>query len=537
MRFAPCNNEKVAPRHSNMARNKFVSPAQAAALIPDGGCIGIIGGGGGLVEPDTLLAALEERFQATGSPRDLTVVHSLGIGDRDKRGLNHLAFEGMVKRVIGGHWVWSPRMQQMARDDIIEAYVLPGGVITQLMREIGAGRPGLLTHVGLGTFVDPRLDGGRMNASAKDELVEVIEIDGKEWLRYKPFAVHGAIIRGSYADPDGNISFDQEPANLDAFALALAARNSGGRVLVQVRTAVERGQLRPRSVRIPGALVDAVVVDPTQPQSHVHFHDPALSGETWGVEPPPRLGEFTVREAIASRAAEELRDDALINYGFGIPDAVARLIAARGTTERYYQTIEHGTYGGTLLDGVLFGYARNPTAMIDSPSQFDLYSGGGLDIAFLGMGEFDALGNVNVSKLGGITVGPGGFIDIAQNARKVVFCGTFEAKGAKLVVGDGELTIASPGEVAKVVERVDQITFSGKQGLASGQQIIYVTDRAVFELTAAGVVLLEVAPGVDLRRDVLDRMGFTPSIPAPPRTMDRAHFTRPVEPAVSSVDA
>jgi acyl CoA:acetate/3-ketoacid CoA transferase len=450
-----------------MKPSKFVSPSRAAALIPDGGAIGVIGGGGGLVEPDTLLAAIEERFHASGHPRDLTVVHSLGIGDRRRRGMNHLAHEGLVRRVIGGHWVWSPRMQELARDEKIEAYVLPGGVIAQLMREIGAGRPGLLTHVGVGTFVDPRQDGGRMNASARESLVELVEIDGREWLRYKPFPLHAAIIRGSYADPDGNISLDQEPANLDAFALALAAHNSGGKVLVQVRNGVERGALAPRSVRIPGAIVDAVVVDPDQPLSHTTFYDPSLTGETRGVEPPAAAGAFTEREAIASRAAAELVDGAIINYGFGIPDAVAKLVAARGDAERYYQTIEHGTYGGTLLDGVLFGFARNPTAMIDSPSQFDLYSGGGLDIAFLGMGEMDALGNVNVSRLGGMTVGPGGFIDIAQNARKVVYCGTFEAKGVELELGDGRLRVRRAGGVRKLVERVAQITFSGAQAVAA----------------------------------------------------------------------
>ena len=506
-------------------RNKYMSAAQAAAMIPDGAAIGIIGGGGGLVEPDTLLAGIEARFHAEGHPRDLTVVHSLGIGDRDRRGLNHLAYEGLVKKVIGGHWVWSPRMQALARDEKIQAYVLPGGVITQLMREIGAGRPGLLTHVGLGTFVDPRIDGGRMNAAATDSLVELIEIDGKEWLRYLPFPVGAAIIRGSYADPDGNISMDQEPANLDAFALALAAHNSGGKVLVQVRTAVESGALPPRSVRIPGALVDAVVVDPEQPQSHVTFHDPSLSGEVRGVDDTPAAAALGEREAIARRAALELEENAVINYGFGIPDAIAKLVASRGENARYYQTIEHGTYGGTLLDGVLFGYARNASAMIDSPSQFDLYSGGGLDIAFLGMGEMDVQGNVNVSRLGGTTVGPGGFIDIAQNARKVVFCGTFEAKGCRYQVGDGRLVITTPGEVAKVVAEVAQITFSGKQAIKNGQRIIYVTERAVFELTPQGVALREIAPGIDKQTEVLDRMGFVPLMPSEPVVMDQALFT------------
>jgi acyl CoA:acetate/3-ketoacid CoA transferase len=510
-----------------MKPSKMVTAEAAVGMVADGATVAVIGGGGGLVEPSTLLAAIERRFLETGQPRDLTVVHALGIGDRRTRGMNCFAHEGMVRRVIGGHWVWSPRMQQLARDERIEAYVLPSGVIMQLMREIGAGRPGLLTHVGLGTFADPRLDGGRMNRRAREPLVEVVRIDGREWLRYKPFPVHVAILRGSYADPEGNISLDQEPANLDAFALALAAHNSGGKVLVQVRTAVDYGTLPARSVRVPGALVDAVVVDPGQSQSYDIVYDPTISGERRGPVPPEPPAAFTIRQAIARRAVEELSDGAVINYGFGIPDAVAKLLAARGAVDRYYQTIEHGTYGGTLLDGMLFGYARNPTAMIDSPSQFDLYSGGGLDVAFLGFGELDAKGNVNVSRLGGLTVGPGGFVDIAQNARKVVFCGTFETKGAEIETGHGALRIRTPGAVRKLVAAVEQITFSGPQALRSGQEVVYVTERAVFRLSEHGVVLTEVAPGVELRRDVLERMAFEPLLPARPKLMPAAHFTAP----------
>jgi acyl CoA:acetate/3-ketoacid CoA transferase len=510
-----------------MKPSKIVTVEAAARMVPDRATVGVIGGGGGLVEPGTLLAALERRFLDTGHPRDLTVVHALGIGDRKTRGMNCFAHEGMIKRVIGGHWVWSPRMQALARDEKIEAYVLPGGVIMQLMREIGAGRPGLLTHVGLGTFADPRLQGGRMNRRAREALVEVMRIDGNEWLRYKPFPVDIAIIRGSYGDPEGNISLDQEPANLDAFALALAAHNSDGKVLVQVRTAVEFGTLPARSVRVPSALVDAVVVDPGQAQSYDIVYDPTISGERRGPVPPEPPTPFTIRQAIARRAAAELSDGAVINYGFGIPDAVAKLVAARGEVDRYYQTIEHGTYGGALLDGMLFGFARNPTAMIDSPSQFDLYSGGGLDIAFLGFGELDAKGNVNVSKLGGLTVGPGGFVDIAQNARKVVFCGTFETKGADIETGHGAIRIQKHGDVRKLVAAVDQITFSGPQALRDGQEVVYVTERAVFRLTAGGVVLTEVAPGVDLRADVLERMAFEPLMPTPPILMPAAHFTAP----------
>ena len=503
-------------------RNKVTSASEAAALVPDGATLGTIGGGGGLVEADALLAAIEDRFLTTGSPTGLRIVHSLGIGDRDRRGLNRLAYEGLVRKVIGGHWIWSPRMQALAKEEKIEAYVLPAGVTAQLMREIGAGRAGLITHVGLGTFVDPRLDGGRMNRSAKDTLVELIEIDGRTLLRYRPFPVHVALLRGSYADPDGNVSQEEEPANLEAFAMALAAHNSGGVVIVQVRGLVEHGQLPARSVRIPGALVDAVVVVPDQPQCHAFFYDPSISGERRAFtaqadtsQPAPTgEGNPVPRALIAHRAAQELFENAVINFGFGIPDGVAKLVDARGETDRYYQTIEHGTYGGALLDGVLFGFARNASCMIDSPSQFDFYGGGGLDIAFLGFGEMDASGNVNVSRLGGTTVGPGGFIDIAQNARKVVFCGTFEAKGVVYAIDDQNITIERYGQVRKLVQAVDQITFSGQQALASGQQVLCITERAVFELTEAGICLRELAPGIDLRADVLERMDFAPIVPS-----------------------
>lgn len=509
-----------------MMKNKFMSAADAISLIRDGDTVALVGGGGGLVEASALHAAVEERFLATGHPRGLTVVHSLGIGDRDKRGMNRFAYEGLVSKVIGGHWVWSPRMQQLAKDEKIEAYVLPGGVAMQLFREIGAKRPGLFTHVGLGTFCDPRHGGGRMNESAKTDLCEVMTIDGRELLRYKPFPVHVALIRGSMADVDGNVSLDQEPANVDIYAAALAAHNSGGKVIVQVRTAVASGQLAARSVRLPSALIDAIVVDPEQRMGYDVVYDPTMSGEIKGPPSTPTSQPFTVRQVIARRAAEELRDGAVINYGFGIPDGVARIVAERGDLGRYYQTIEHGTYGGELLDGTLFGYARNATAMIDGPSQFDFYSGGGLDIAFLGFGEIDGFGNVNVSKLGGVTVGPGGFIDIAQNAKKVVFCGSFDAKGTDLEIGDGRIKVNRNGEVTKFVQSVEQITWSGPQSLKLGQEAVFVTERAVFRLTPEGVALVEVAPGVDIDADIIARMRFRPSVPTPPRLMNPDHFNK-----------
>ncbi|MDP3252367.1 MAG: CoA-transferase [Hydrogenophaga sp.] len=523
-----------------MSESKFMTAAQAVALIRDGDTVGLMGGGGGLMEATHVFEAVQARFLATQHPRGLTVMHALGIGDKKTKGMNCFAHEGLVRRVIGGHWVWSPAMQQLAVDEKIEAYILPGGVSSQLMREIGAGRPGLFTHVGLGTVCDPRLGGGRMNATAKDDLADVVQMDGREYLRYKPFPIHVAIVRASAADEDGNISFEHEAANLDAQSLALAARNSGGKVIVQVAERLPRGALKAREVRIPSAWVDAVVVDPDQRTSYDIPFDPSFSGELTGAarerseaadharEVAAAQEAFSERQAIARRAAVELFNTGkarpVVNYGVGVPDAVARLIAARGEQHRLYQTIEHGTYGGTLMDGVLFGYARNASAMLDAPTQFDFYAGGGLDIAFLGFGEFDAEGSVNVSKLGGLTVGPGGFIDIAQNARKVVFCGTLAAKGVKLQTGDGQMRVLQQGAVKKLVERVEQITFSGPQSLVRGQEVIYLTERASFRLTPKGIELFEIAPGINLQRDVLDQMAFTPLLAADMGVMSGEHF-------------
>ncbi len=509
-----------------MVRRKQTSLDEAVELIKDGDTVGLIGGGGGLVEATLLHEEVERRFLSTGTPRDLTVLHSLGIGDKDRRGMNRFAHNGLVKRVIGGHWVWSQKMQEMARDNEIEAYVLPGGVAMQLLREVAAKRPGLVTHVGLGTFVDPRLGGGKMNEAAQDDLVEVFQIGGQEYLRYLPIPVDVALLKGSRADHDGNISLDEEPANVDIYAMAAAARNSGGKVIFQVREIVQNGALPARSVRVPSALVDAVVVDPDQRQGYEFTYDPAISGERFMPETLPRMPEFTIRRVIAMRAHDELVPESVINFGFGIPDVVAAIIAARGEQNLYYQTIEHGTYGGTLLNGSLFGYARNPSAMIDGPAQFDFYSGGGLDIAFLGFGEFDGAGNVNASKFGGLPVGPGGFMDIAQNAQKVVFCGTFDAKGAAFETGDGQMTITKQGTIQKLVEKVEQVTFSGEQARRQGQEVLYVTERCVFRLTDQGLTLTEIAPGVDLQRDILDRLGFSPVVADDLKSMNPTCFTK-----------
>lgn len=513
--------------HPRRPGGKFLPAEAAVALIEDGATVALCGGGGGLMEASLLMEAVEQRFLSTGRPRGLTVVHSLGIGDKKARGMNRFAHPGLVRRVIGGHWVWSPRMQAMARDEQIEAYALPGGVIMQLYREITAGRPGLLTHVGLGTFVDPRLGGGKLNRRTTEDLVEVVQVDGREYLRYKPFPIDVALIRGSYADEDGNISLDDETANLEIYQAAAAAHNSGGIVIAQVRTAVRAGTLPARSVRIPAAIVDAVVVDPQQSMGYDVVFDPMMAGLVHGIVPREPAPPFGLREVVATRAAMELFDGAVLNYGFGMPDGVARLVARRGDTHRYHQTVEHGNYGGDLLTGEQFGFVRSPSAMLDGPSQFDFYAGGGLDLAFLGFGEVDAHGNVNVSKLGGLVVGPGGFIDIAHNARKTVFCGSFDTKGTRIRLEGGALHIDRHGEVPKFVGEVAHITFAGRLARQRGQQVLYVTERAVFELSEQGLVLAEVAPGVEVRRDVLDRMGFAPLVPHEPRLMPAECFTPP----------
>lgn len=496
------------------------------AEIPDGATIAISGSGGGLMEPDYLLAALERRFLASGHPRDLTVVHALGIGKVGAQGMNRLAHEGMVRRIIGGHWTWSPKLQAMARDDLIEAYTLPGGVIMLLMREIGAGRPGLITHVGLRTFADPRNGGGACNSRATEPISELIEIGGQTLIRYLPFKIDFAILRGSQSDPLGNISCNREAADIDVKGVALAAHNSGGKVFAQVQRVGERGGVSARAVTVPGVLVDGVVVDPDQTQTHLGGYDPALWGEAGPRHAvrPPGEGPAGLRRVIASRAADEAEAGASVNFGFGIPGGIPTILSERGLLDEIWITVEQGMHNGQLLDGTLFGAARYPDAIVSSLDQFDFYSGGGIDIAFLGMGEMDANGNVNVSRLGRDVVGPGGFVDITQNAKTVVFCGSFEAKGLRYEMIDGGLRVAEPGTVMKLVDQVREITFSGDNARESGQRVLYVTERAVFQLTDAGVALIEVAHGIDPQADVIDRMGFKPIVNRPPAPMAPLHF-------------
>lgn len=504
---------------------EFMTADAAAALIQDGDTVAISGNGAGMISAEAIFAAVERRFLETGSPRDLTLVHSLGLGDRGEMGTNRFAHEGMLRKIIASHFTWSARIQQMIRDEKIEAYCLPGGVIQHLLREIGAGRPGLLTHSGLGTFVDPRHDGGRCNARSRDEVVELMRIDGKDVLRYKPFKVHVAIIRGTYADTRGNISSEEEAIDMDIQSIAMAARNSGGVVLAQVRQVVESGSLAARCVRVPGIMVDAVVEQSDQQLFYGLGYDPTVAGSRRA-----HLGALAAnlpgkleRRIIARRAAQELRPGASLNFGFGIPGGIFGVIAEQGLADSLWISVEQGVHNGRMLDDRLFGAARNPEAVIPSVEQFDYYSGGGIDLTFLGMGEADACGNVNVSHLGGNLVGPGGFMEIAQNAKKVVFCGTFDASGSEVAWDGSSLHVVKRGKIKKFVDRVERITFAASFAVERGQEVLYVTERAVFRLDPAGLRLIEVAPGIDVERDILPYMGFTPVL-GDVRTMDASNF-------------
>jgi propionate CoA-transferase len=504
--------------------SKVVSAAEAVQAIPDGAVLSVGGSGGGVLEPRALLMALEERFQATGHPRDLTLVHCTGIGDRTAGGLTHLAHPGLIRRVIAGNWAMSQAMGQLALTDQIEAYNFPQGVMSQLHREIAAGRPGLVTHVGLHTFVDPRYEGGKMNRRTTEDLVEVVTLRGREYLFYPAFPIDYAFIRGTTADEEGNLTFEQEGAVLDMLAIAQAAHNSGGRVIAQVKRLARAGTLHPHRVVVPGIIVDQVVVVPGQWQTSEGEYHPAISGELkMPVDVIPRL-PLNERKIVARRALAELWPGAVVNLGVGMADGITAVAAEEGVLDRFVLTIEQGVIGGGPALGLIFGVAYNPTAIIDQPAQFDFYDGGGLDIAFLGCAEIDRHGNVNVSKFGNRLVGTGGFIDISQNARKVVFCGTLTAGNLLISVRDGRLSIEREGRHRKFVERVEQVTFNAAYARARGKPVLYVTERAVFELGDQGLVLTEIAPGVDLERDVLSRMGFRPVISPQLRLMDERYF-------------
>jgi propionate CoA-transferase len=505
-------------------KNKIVSSAEAIAIIRDGDTVafsGFVGTG----TPDELIVALEKRFLETGTPRDLTLVFAAAPGDGKERGLNRLALPGLVKRVIGGHWSLVPKLGALAVEDRIEAYNLPLGVISQLFREIGGRRAGILTKVGLRTFVDPRQGGGKINACTTEDLVRVMEIDGEEWLFYKSFPITVAFLRGTTADLTGNISMEHEALTLDNLAIATAARNSGGFVIAQVERVAAPGALNPRSVVVPGVMVDCAVV--AQPQHHHQTYGTAYN--------PAFAGEFRValdmfealpldeRKVIARRAAFELPMGGVVNLGIGMPEGVAAVANEERVLNYLTLTAEPGVIGGVPQSGLDFGAAVNTEAIIHQNQQFDFYDGGGLDMACLGLAQVDAEGHVNVSRFGPRLAGAGGFINITQNARRLVFAGTFTAGGLRVGVYEGEVQILQEGRSRKFVKRVEQITFNGSYAAENGQPVLYVTERCVFRRGPEGMELIEVAPGIDIDRDILAHMDFMPIV-RQPIPMDRRIF-------------
>jgi propionate CoA-transferase len=505
---------------------KVVSARAAVDLVRSGDTLAIHGAGGGNVEPDLLIKTLAERFEETGEPRGLTIFHVSGLGDWKATGLNQLTGDGLVRRNVGGHYGMSPKYAQLILDNKIEAYNWPQGVMSQWLREVAAGRPGLVTHIGLRTFIDPRLEGGKLNARTTEDLVEVVSLAGREWLFYRAFPLNVCFVRGTTADEKGNISLEHEPAFLEVLPMAAATRNSGGIVIAQVKRLAQAGTLPAKQVKVPHTMVDHIVVHPGQWQSVEGEYNAAFSGEVKvpvGSIAPMPLDE---RKVIARRAALEIAalPRAILNMGVGMPDGVALVAAEEGISDRITITIEQGITGGIPAPGVLFGMSSNPEAVIDQGYQFDFYDGGGLDLTFLGLAEADERGNVNVSKFQGRMPGVGGFVNISQGARAACFLGTFTAGGLEVEVGGGRLRIVKEGRFKKFVRKVQQITFSGELAAERGKRVQFITERAVLEITREGLLLTEIAPGVELERDVIGQMEFRPRIAADLKTMDLRIF-------------
>lgn len=500
-----------------MHKTKVISADEAIARIKDNDVIATTGFVQSCI-PEMLHAALEKRFVETAAPRDLTLIMCAGAGDSKGLGTGRLHHEGLLKRVIAANFGRMPKVAQAAQDNKIQGYNLPQGVISKLYRSCASGSPGLFTRVGLHTYVDPRLGGGKVNTVTKEDLVKLVEVDGKEWLFYKATPINVALIRATSADPLGNLSMEKEALTLDVLAQAMAAHNNGGIVIAQVERLVADGSIKPKDVKVPGILVDCVVVADPPEMHRMNYgviYDPALAGEVRvTVDSLPKM-ELDERKIIARRAAFELPPNGVINLGVGAPDGVANVANEEKVTPLLVMTTEAGAVGGVLAGGSSFGSSANAHSILDQNQMFDFYHGGGLDLTCLGMAECDSLGNVNTSKFGGKLNGCGGFIDISQNARAVVFAGTFTAGGLEIAIEDGNLRIVKEGRAKKFVKQVEQVTFSGQYAAEKGQPVIYVTERCVFQLTDHGLELIEVAPGIDIERDILPHMAFKPHIHKP----------------------
>ena len=512
-------------------RANFVTPEEAAASIADGTTICTIGMT--LVSAsESNLKAIEKRFLETGHPCGLTLLHSCGQSDR-ARGIQHLAHDGLVTRIIGSHWGLQPKWMDMIASNKVVAYCLPPGQIAQLYRAMACGLPGKMSKVGLGTFIDPRVEGGKMNERTQGEpdIVEIVTYHGEEYMMYNEVPIDTLLIRGTTCDEMGNMTTTDEAMKLEVFNAVLAAKRYGGQVIAQVRDVAQTGTLNPKDVTVPGVFIDKVVVCPNPEEDHrmtssIYF-DPSYVGKLRrpmaAIDPAP----FNVRKFIARRGCQELYPGCVVNLGTGIPnDMVGRVCAEEGLSDKVMITVESGIYGGVQLGGIDFGIGQNLYAMVSHPEQFDYYDGAGVDVTYMGLGELDGEGNVNSTKMGERCTGAGGFVDITQNAKCVVYLGTFTAKGTEYSFDGNELRILKEGAVKKMVRRVRQVSFNGPRARKSGQRVVVVTERAVFELVPEGVRLVEIAPGIDLKTQVLDMMDFSPIVADDLTTMSTSLFER-----------
>lgn len=506
---------------------KVITAYEVISYIKDNDTVAIDGFIGSVV-PEEILIALEKHFIDTKTPQNLTFIYAAGVGDGKDRGMNHLAHEKLIKRVIGGHWGLAPKMATLAIENKIEAYNLPQGVITHMFRDSTSKRPATISTVGLHTFVDPDLEGGKINKITKEDIVSKITIAGEECLCYKRISIDVAILRGTYSDHNGNITLAKEALTVEVLSVAMATRNSGGIIIVQVEGLVENGTIDPKMVHIPGIFVDYVII--SSPENHMQTFAESFN-PSYITNDPTVENKFTPmvldeRKVIARRSAQLLdKTKSYINYGIGMPEGIPLVLREEKQEQYFYPTVEPGAIGGTPVGGLSFGASISPEAIIDQPYQFDFYDGGGLDIAFLGLAQCDQFGNINVSKFGIRLAGCGGFINITQNAKEVVFCGTFTAGGLKLAIKDEKLHILQEGKNKKFLLNVEQITFSGKFANLQKKTITYITERAVFILTDKGLKLIEIAPGIELKKDILDQMEFTPIIAEDLKIMDHNLFS------------
>lgn len=507
---------------------EFISAKEVAKKIKNNSVVAT-GGFVGIGVAEEILTEIENYYLENKRPTNLTLIYAAGQGDGKDKGLNHLAHEGMVSKVIGGHWGLAPKLRTLALENKIQGYNLPQGVISHMFRDIASGKKGTISKIGIGTFVDPQLQGGKVNEVTTEEIVKDISIEGERYLYFKaPSKIDFAILRGTLSDEDGNISLEKEALTLESLALAMATRNSGGKIAVQVEKKVKNGSINPKLVGIPSIFVDYVVVCSDAKYHHQTFgteYDETFVNSSILVNDLKKKSALDERKIIARRCAMFLsKDDKILNYGIGMPEGIAEVLKDGNQEHLFTPTVEPGAIGGTPAGGLSFGASVTPQAIIDQPYQFDFYDGGGLDVAFLGLAQCDSSGDINVSKFGPKIAGCGGFINISQNAKKVVFCGTFTAGGLEIEIKDDQIKIITEGKNKKFIKKVEQITFSSKTANLNNQPVYYVTERAVFKLSKDGLELIEIAPGIDLEKDVLKNMEFKPIISPELKLMDKRIF-------------